>query len=92
MTSAERVLWNVVRVGALGYKVRKQHVIPGWIVDFYLANEGVVIKVDGDVHDLQVEEDRRLVCRTRRVAVDGRATAGVRAREFGNMRSRIALE
>jgi len=59
MTPAERRLWDVLRGKALGYRVRKQHIILGWIVDFYIASAGVVIEVDGDVHDLQIEEDQR---------------------------------
>ncbi len=59
MTQAERHLWDALRGKALGYRVRTQHVIRGWIVDFYIASAGVVIEVDGDVHDLQIEEDQR---------------------------------
>ena len=58
MTPAEQALWAALRRGALGHIVRRQHVIRGWIVDFYLPAAGLVIEVDGDVHDVQIEEDR----------------------------------
>ena len=31
----------------------------GFIVDFYCHKAGLVIEVDGDIHDLQQEEDAR---------------------------------
>ena len=59
MTPAERCLWRGLRRTALGVRARPQHVIRGWIVDFYIAAWRLVIEVDGDVHDLQVDEDAR---------------------------------
>jgi leucyl-tRNA synthetase len=59
MTDAERLLWSALRGKSLGCRVRTQHVILGWIVDFYIASAGVVIEVDGDMHDLQIDEDQR---------------------------------
>lgn len=59
MTDAERALWQRVQHDALGVRVRRQHVIQGWIVDFYVPTVGLVIEVDGDVHDLQADEDAR---------------------------------
>jgi very-short-patch-repair endonuclease len=38
---------------------RRQQVIAGFIVDFYCHKAGLVVEVDGDVHDLQQEEDSR---------------------------------
>ncbi len=58
-TPAERALWAALRGGAIGHGVRRQHVIRGWIVDFYVPAAKLVIEVDGDVHDLQVEDDQR---------------------------------
>ena len=31
----------------------------GFIVDFYCHKAGLVVEVDGDIHDLQQEEDTR---------------------------------
>ncbi|MBL8680269.1 MAG: DUF559 domain-containing protein [Myxococcales bacterium] len=58
-TPAEDRLWGVLSGSSLGCRVRRQHVIRGWIVDFYIASARLVIEVDGDVHDLQLEEDHR---------------------------------
>jgi leucyl-tRNA synthetase len=58
MTPAEDRLWGVLCGKALGCRARKQHVIRGWIVDFYVPSARLVIEVDGGVHDAQVEEDQ----------------------------------
>jgi len=36
-----------------------QQVIAGFIVDFYCHKAELVIELDGDIHDLQQEEDAR---------------------------------
>jgi very-short-patch-repair endonuclease len=33
--------------------------VAGFIVDFYCHKAGLVVEVDGDMHDLQQEEDSR---------------------------------
>jgi len=43
----------------LGVHFRRQQVIAGFIVDFYCHKAALVIEVDGNVHDLQQEEDTR---------------------------------
>src|SRR3989441_5779171 len=49
---AERYAWSLLRNrGILGLKFRRQHVLHGFIVDFYCASERIVIEVDGNVHD-----------------------------------------
>jgi very-short-patch-repair endonuclease len=59
LTPAEQVLWSALRGKQLGVRARVQHVIRGWIVDFYLPAARLVVEVDGDVHDLQIAEDER---------------------------------
>ena len=59
MTPAEKVLWQELRANKLGVHFRRQQVIAGFIVDFYCHKAGLVIEVDGDIHDLQQEEDAR---------------------------------
>lgn len=59
MTPAEKVLWEELRANKLGVHFRRQQVIQGFIVDFYCHRAGLVVEVDGDVHDLQKEEDAR---------------------------------
>lgn len=59
MTPAEKILWEELRANKLGVRFRRQQVIQGFIVDFYCHKAGLVVEVDGDVHDLQKEEDER---------------------------------
>jgi very-short-patch-repair endonuclease len=59
MTPAEKILWEELRANKLGVHFRRQQIIQGFIVDFYCHRAGLVIEVDGDVHDLQKEEDER---------------------------------
>lgn len=59
MTPAEKLLWQQIRANKLGVRFRRQQVIQGFIVDFYCHKSALVVEVDGDVHDLQKEEDER---------------------------------
>ena len=59
MTPAEKLLWQQIRANKLGVRFRRQQVIQGFIVDFYCHQAGLVIEIDGDIHDLQKEEDER---------------------------------
>ena len=68
MTPAEAALWQHLRANRLtGLHFRRQQVIDGFIVDFYCHAAGLVVEVDGDVHDLQThrdaERDARIVSR-----------------------------
>lgn len=59
MIPAEKILWQELRENKLGVHFRRQQVIEGFIVDFYCHKAALVIEVDGDIHDLQQEEDAR---------------------------------
>jgi len=59
MTPAEKLLWQEVRAKKLGVRFRRQQIIQGFIVDFYCHKAALVIEVDGDIHDLQQDEDAR---------------------------------
>ena len=59
MTPAEKILWQELRANKLGIHFRRQHIIAGFIVDFYCHKAALVIEVDGDIHDLQQEDDAR---------------------------------
>ena len=57
-TPAEQKLWNLILNRQLGdYKFRRQHPIGNFIVDFYCAEVGLVIELDGDSHAEQVKYD-----------------------------------
>ncbi len=59
MTAAEMMLWQAVRGNKLdGLHFRRQQVIDGFVADFYCYSAGLIIEVDGEIHNAQVEEDR----------------------------------
>jgi very-short-patch-repair endonuclease len=50
-TPIERHSWSLLRNRAiLGLKFRRQHVVHGFIVDFYCAELRLVLELDGDHH------------------------------------------
>lgn len=59
MTPAEELLWQHVRNSQLGHKIRRQHIIEHYIVDFVCIKKRVVIEVDGGIHIDQQEADRQ---------------------------------
>ena len=63
-TEAEDVLWQEVRNSNLGYKIRRQHYIGNFIVDFVCLEKKLIIEVDGGYHDtkeqIELDEQRTL--------------------------------
>jgi len=59
MTPAEQILWQELRVNKQGVHFRRQQIIGGFIVDFYCHKAALVVEVDGDIHDLQLDQDAR---------------------------------
>ena len=58
MTPEETMLWEHLRANRLqGFHFRRQQVIAGYIVDFYCHSVGLVVEVNGGVHDQRVEYD-----------------------------------
>lgn len=69
MTPSEAKLWDHLRAGRLGgLKFRRQQIIDGFIADFYCHSAGLVVEVDGAVHESQREYDRE---RDRAIAAHG---------------------
>jgi very-short-patch-repair endonuclease len=59
LTDEEEVLWQYLRKNRLGgFHFRRQQVVQGFIVDFYCHKAGLVVEVDGGVHEDQIEYDR----------------------------------
>jgi very-short-patch-repair endonuclease len=54
-TAAEIKLWRALRARNLGPKVRRQHPIRNFIVDFYCAQARLCIEIDGPSH-LETEQ------------------------------------
>ena len=51
-TDAESRLWYRLRAGRLcGLKFRRQHPIPPYVLDFYCAEFGLAVELDGSQHD-----------------------------------------
>ena len=61
-TSAEAVLWNILKSKNLdGRKFRRQHSIGNYIVDFCCTSEKLVIELDGNPHGEyhKIEKDKK---------------------------------
>ncbi len=58
MTPAEKILWEHLRAKRFhNLKFRRQQIIEGFIVDFYCHSLGLVIEVDGEIHNKQKDYD-----------------------------------
>ena len=61
-TLAEKLLWDELRGKKLGgYKIRQQHPVDIYILDFYCHSKRLAIELDGGYHSLpeQLEYDQR---------------------------------
>ena len=58
-TEAEFALWEALRVKGIGEKFRRQHIIEDFIVDFFCADRGLTIEIDGGYHNYpaQMKQD-----------------------------------
>ena len=58
MTHAERILWQALRGNTLGgLHFRRQQIISGFMVGFYCPAAGLVIEIEGEIHQQQQEYD-----------------------------------
>jgi len=59
-TKAEDVLWECIRNRKIDYKIRRQHIVNGFIADFICIEKKVIIEVDGGIHETteQKEHDK----------------------------------
>ena len=58
MTEAETLLWNKIRRKRIsGLRFRRQYPIGQYITDFCCPEIGLIIEVDGDVHNGTMEYD-----------------------------------
>ena len=59
MTNVEKTLWARLRGHQLGgFKFRRQAPMGHFIADFYCAKCKLIVEIDGDIHDLQAEQDK----------------------------------
>lgn len=58
-THSEQWVWEQIRNRkVLGYKFKRQHVLLGFVADFYCPELNLALEIDGKVHDTQREYDR----------------------------------
>lgn len=59
MTRAEKILWEHLRGHRLdGFKFRRQAPMGHFIADFYCPKCKLIVEIDGDIHDVQIEQDK----------------------------------
>jgi len=58
-TEEEKIVWKMLRNRKYrNFKFRRQHVIDGFVVDFYCHELSLVIEIDGKIHDKQKDYDK----------------------------------
>ncbi|MEZ5145784.1 MAG: endonuclease domain-containing protein [Bacteroidales bacterium] len=59
MTVPEKKLWDCVKDNQLkGYKIRRQHPINFYVVDFYCHKAKLVIEIDGENHKIKEVQEK----------------------------------
>jgi len=58
MTDSEKLIWKYLQNKQTGHKIRRQHVIDNFIVDFVCLNKKVIIEIDGKIHLQQKVHDQ----------------------------------
>ncbi|MBS9462398.1 class I tRNA ligase family protein [Flagellimonas sp. 389] len=56
-TPAEAKLWEALRGKKLNVKFRRQHPVHNYIVDFIALEKGLIVEVDGKIHEYQLDAD-----------------------------------
>ena len=69
-THAELVLWEYLKQKPLGFKFRRQHPLGIYIADFYCHALGLVIEIDGSIHN-KVEIKEQDIVRQKNIENDG---------------------
>jgi very-short-patch-repair endonuclease len=71
MSLPEVLLWRILRQRPHGLKFRKQHPVGAYVADFFCAERGVIIEVDGLAHDMgdRPERDQRRDAQLREVGL-----------------------
>jgi very-short-patch-repair endonuclease len=58
-TKAEKIVWELIRDRKFrGLKFRRQHVIEGFVIDFYCPEHKLGVEVDGGIHLKRKDYDR----------------------------------
>lgn len=75
-TETERILWYSLKDKKLGVRARRQVIVCGYIVDFYIPEYGLAIEIDGGYHSDALNYDWM---RSRRIE-----RTGIRVIRFSN--------
>lgn len=77
-TAAEEKAWELLRNGQIhGLKFRRQHVIEGFVVDFYCHEHRLAIELDGGIHDSKLHREYDQL---RQVELEAKGIAFIRIR------------
>ena len=49
-TDGEKILWDFFRAKKLGVKIRRQHPIDNFVIDFYIPSIKLAVEIDGAPH------------------------------------------
>lgn len=55
-TEAENILWNALSEQKLGYKIRRQHIVSQYILDFAYLDCRLAIELDGEYHNTEDQQ------------------------------------
>src|SRR4051812_3923086 len=92
LTVAERQVWEILRNRRmLGYKFRRQHIIQGFIVDFYCHELRLVLEIDGKGHRTE-EQIHYDAARTEALELSGLQVVRLCNKEVGEGRLRKVIE
>ena len=58
MSLPEVLLWQRLRGGQAGVRIRRQHPVGPYVADFYCSEGRVIIEVDGEAHDRGANPER----------------------------------
>ena len=56
-TKAEDALWDCIRNRKIDYKIRRQHIVNGFIADFICIEKKAIIEVDGGIHSTKEQKE-----------------------------------
>lgn len=55
-TETENILWNALSEQKLGYKIRRQHIVSQYILDFAYLDCRLAIELDGEYHNTEDQQ------------------------------------
>jgi leucyl-tRNA synthetase len=56
-TQEEEIVWQKLRANQIGFKIRRQHPIGQFIPDFVCIRKGLIIEIDGEIHEGSIHAD-----------------------------------